>query len=63
MKWENLFAYILGSIIVIVNILAPLAVWYFFFITDEYKAIVLVAAVIQTWIGYNTVKGLIGSDS
>ena len=28
-----------------------------------YKAIAVVAAVIQTWIGYNIVKWIIGLDS
>ena len=30
---------------------------------EEYKAIALFWAVGQTWIGYSTIKGLIGSDS
>jgi hypothetical protein len=63
MKFENWFRVLIQLVMIIVNILAPLLVWYFFFIIEEYKAIALFWAVGQTWIGYSTIKGLIGSDS
>ena len=59
MKFENWFAALLKIIMIIVNILSPLIVWYFFFKLEEYRAILLLWGVIQTWIGYNTVKGVL----
>ena len=57
MNWENLFVYIVGSIIVIAHIAAPLMFWYFVF-TAEYNGAILFFAVAQTIWSYVYLKNI-----